>query len=347
MTPAHPNADRWDERAQQWIVWARTPGHDAYWHYRDGFLASISASPGRLTLDLGCGEGRVARDLSTAGHTVVGVDRSERLVRAARDADASTAFVVADASALPFRSSSMVATVAYNTLMDIDDLPSALDEVARTLSPDGALHALIVHPVASSGTFDGDHDAAAFVLDDYFDRHREERTVERGGLRITLGTFHRTLQDYADALRRSGFYISRLSEPQPFPPVENEHGSDSARRGHRMPMFLQLTATKSTSEPHDGLQVLLTEWLEWFHATMPDGTPESFLLKADEEIAEFREQPSLEELSDVIVTLIGWLDLSGYNLDALIDSSRVKLQTNRTRRWQRLPDGRYKHAADI
>ncbi len=230
--------------------------------------------------------------------------------------------------------------------MDIDDLPGAIEEVSRSLSPSGALHASIVHPVASSGTFNGDHDDARFVLDDYFDRHHQERTVERRGLRVALGTFHRTLQDYADALRSSGFRISRLSEPRPSSPVENEHGSESARRGHRTPMFLQLAAVKEAPLRHDDLHTLLTEWLEWFRTTMPEAAPESFLLKADEEVAEFREEPSLEELSDVIVTLIGWLDLSGHDLDTFIESSRAKLETNRTRTWHRLPDGRYKLAVD-
>jgi hypothetical protein len=60
--------DAWDVHAQDWFSWAREPGHDSYWRFhRDAFLPLIPA-PGRLTLDIGCGEGRVGRDLEQRGH---------------------------------------------------------------------------------------------------------------------------------------------------------------------------------------------------------------------------------------------------------------------------------------
>jgi hypothetical protein len=50
----------WEDQAENWLAWARTPGHDAYWSYRDAFFPLLPA-PGRRTLEVGCGEGRVAR----------------------------------------------------------------------------------------------------------------------------------------------------------------------------------------------------------------------------------------------------------------------------------------------
>lgn len=50
----------WERHAPEWIAWARTPGHDSYWKFhRESFLPLVPG-PGRLTVDLGCGEGRVA-----------------------------------------------------------------------------------------------------------------------------------------------------------------------------------------------------------------------------------------------------------------------------------------------
>jgi len=64
-------SDRWEARAAEWIAWARAPGHDSYWRFhRDQFLKIVPA-PGRRTVDIGCGEGRLTRHLKALGHHVV------------------------------------------------------------------------------------------------------------------------------------------------------------------------------------------------------------------------------------------------------------------------------------
>jgi 2-polyprenyl-3-methyl-5-hydroxy-6-metoxy-1,4-benzoquinol methylase len=70
---------KWEDQAENWLAWARTPGHDAYWYYRDAFFPLVPA-PGRRTLEVGCGEGRVMRDLAARGHRVTGIDRSPALL---------------------------------------------------------------------------------------------------------------------------------------------------------------------------------------------------------------------------------------------------------------------------
>ncbi len=90
----------WEDQAENWLAWARTPGHDAYCSYRDAFFPLLPA-PGRRTLEVGCGEGRVARDLTARSHRVVGLDSSLVLLRHAAAADAGGRYVRADASALP------------------------------------------------------------------------------------------------------------------------------------------------------------------------------------------------------------------------------------------------------
>ena len=60
------NRAAWGSEAEAWVRWARwarTPGHDAYWQYREAFFRDVVPAPGRRTLEMGCGEGRVARDL--------------------------------------------------------------------------------------------------------------------------------------------------------------------------------------------------------------------------------------------------------------------------------------------
>ena len=51
---------------------------DVYWYYRDAFFALVPPA-GRVTLEVGFGEGRVSRDLVARGHRVTGVDVSRTL----------------------------------------------------------------------------------------------------------------------------------------------------------------------------------------------------------------------------------------------------------------------------
>jgi len=79
--------DFWERQAEDWVRWAREPDHDSYWlFHRDRFL-DLLPPPGRLTVDVGCGEGRLSRHLQELGHTVVAVDRSPTMIRYAREAD--------------------------------------------------------------------------------------------------------------------------------------------------------------------------------------------------------------------------------------------------------------------
>ena len=73
-------AGEWEPEAENWVRWARTPGHDAYWYYRDGFFDDFAPRPHGRTLEVGCGEGRVARDLAARGHRVTAIDTSHTLV---------------------------------------------------------------------------------------------------------------------------------------------------------------------------------------------------------------------------------------------------------------------------
>jgi hypothetical protein len=52
-------SEHWERHAADWTRWAREPGRDSYRRFhRDRFLVLVPA-PGRLTLDVGCREGRL------------------------------------------------------------------------------------------------------------------------------------------------------------------------------------------------------------------------------------------------------------------------------------------------
>ena len=92
----------WEPEAENWVRWARTPRHDAYWFYRDVFFDQLLPPPGQGTIEIGCGEGRVASELTARGHRVVGIDSSLTLLHHARTGSADTFYALGDGAALPF-----------------------------------------------------------------------------------------------------------------------------------------------------------------------------------------------------------------------------------------------------
>ena len=224
----------WEQEAENWIRWARAPGHDAYWRYREAFFAIVPPA-GRATLEVGCGEGRVARDLKARGHDVTGIDSSPTLLAAAREADPGGRYELADAATLPFADASFDRVVAYNSLMDVDDMPGAVREAARVLTPDGQLCVCVTHPLADAGSFASRDTDAPFVIEgEYFGRRRFEGTFERDGLRMTFHGWCHPLQDYMGALEAVGLRIEALREPIGTPEPDE--------RWLRLPMFLMLRA---------------------------------------------------------------------------------------------------------
>jgi SAM-dependent methyltransferase len=234
----------WEDEAESWVRWARAPDHDSYWYYSPGFLDEIVPAPGRRTLEIGCGEGRVVRDLAARGHSVVGIDSSPTLLRHARESDPGGEYLLADAAALPFADSSFDMVVAYNSLMDIDDMPGAVREAARVLEPGGRLCICITHPVNDAGLFATEEPDAEFVISAGYlgERRRIDLTFERAGLTMTFHGWLYSLEDYGRALEDGGFVIERLREPPaPRRLVERD---PRQRRWQRVPMFLWLLTRK-------------------------------------------------------------------------------------------------------
>ena len=241
MTNIEPDHRHWARHADEWIAWARTPGHDAFWAYRADLLGFIGQGAG-AALDVGCGEGRVSRVLKECGYRVTATDPVAAFVRAAEEASSADAYEVAAATSLPFADDSFDLAIAYNVLMDIDDVPSALREIARVLRPSGTLAVSIVHPFSDRGRFAGPEPDAPFVVPgSYFGRDRFEGAEERNGLRMHFAGWSRPLEYYAAALERAGLTISALREPLPA-------GGDAWKhleRWRRVPLFLWLKARPS------------------------------------------------------------------------------------------------------
>lgn len=235
--------DKWNEHADQWIAWVRDPDHpDSYWRFHRKHFLELVPSPGKLTLDIGCGEGRVGRDLQEKGHRVVGVDWSMTMCKAATRHDEAPIRVIAgDAARLPLADASADCAIAFMALQDIDDMAGAIAEIARVLEDGKKLALAIVHPMYSNGRFAtaGPSEGAFVIRRSYFDRELCISQDGRDGMKVTFFREHRPLQAYITALISSGFSIEQWHEV-------TEEDQDNPR--HRIPMFLDILASRKPRE---------------------------------------------------------------------------------------------------
>jgi SAM-dependent methyltransferase len=231
ILPAMTLRDAWDRQADEWGRFVRTPDADrTNERFNLPRLLDLLPPPGRATLDLGCGEGRLGRELVRLGHRVVGVDSSPRMVELASESHEA---VVADAAALPFPDGSFDLVTAFMSLMDMDDMPAALREIARVLEPDGRLVVTVVHPL-NSASFPRVHGRHTLVISDYREQRRYLDTVERDGLEMTFESFHYSLEAYWGAVREAGFVVDDLRELY----------DDAHPTWRKVPLFLRLDARK-------------------------------------------------------------------------------------------------------
>jgi SAM-dependent methyltransferase len=230
-------AAAWDREAEAWVRWARSPALDhAFWRLNLPALLELLPAPEGTTVDVGCAEGRLARELSRRGYEVIAVDGSPAMVAAARAADPDLDVRLGDAAALPLDDDSVALAVASMALMNFEDLGGAVAEVARVLRPGGRFCFSILHPLNSWGDA-GAGDRAAVP---YFEPARYREEVSEGDETVVLNDIHRPLSAYFAALERGGFAVEALREPRP----DAAHAADfaAAARWRERPGFLHVRA---------------------------------------------------------------------------------------------------------
>jgi demethylmenaquinone methyltransferase/2-methoxy-6-polyprenyl-1,4-benzoquinol methylase len=102
---------------------------------------ALGIPAGSRVLDLACGTGDLCRILSDRGHSVVGLDFSEGMLRAAHT---TTPLVRADALQLPFAPGSFDAITCGFGLRNFTAIAPVLRECARVLRPRGRVGLLEV-----------------------------------------------------------------------------------------------------------------------------------------------------------------------------------------------------------
>ena len=232
--------EAWDRQGPTWTQWARTPGHDSFTRFHGERFFALLPPPGRLTVDIGAGEGRVARTLRPRGYRVVEVEGSEFLARA--NAELTRGCVIrADAARLPLRDRIADLAIAFMSMQDVDDMPAAIAEAARVLEPGGHLVMAIVHPMNSAGAFakaapgEPEHDRRFVIEDSYFDEYNYADDIVRDGLPMRFESAHRPVESYSRAFEDAGFAIEALREV-------GEPDPDD--KWSRLPLFLDVRAVR-------------------------------------------------------------------------------------------------------
>jgi SAM-dependent methyltransferase len=234
----------WDEHAQWWID-GFTNGVDPEYEEQIIPMAVEELAGFTNILDVGCGDGQIARALAVQGCTVLGVDPTQLHIDIANERGGGPTYVLGGATKLPAEDGSMDAVIACLVFEHIDEMDAAVAEVARVLRPGGQFSFFLNHPLLQtpgSGWID-DH-----IIDPPEQYWRigpylvEAESVEEVELNVYIRFIHRPLSRYINALISNGLMIERMAEPSP--PQGFLDRAPEYALAHTVPRLLYLRSVK-------------------------------------------------------------------------------------------------------
>jgi SAM-dependent methyltransferase len=197
-----------DDADQLWEInaawWAEefTEGADAEYSEQILPLAAEHLAGARRILDVGCGEGQIAR--LAAG--LPGVERG------------GVALARSGAAGLPFPDAAFDAVIACLVFEHITAVDEALAEVGRVLVPGGRFVFMLNHPLLQtpgSGWIDDT------ILDEQYWRIGpylvEDDSIEEVAKDVFIPFIHRPLSRYVNGLAAAGLFVTHMGEPVPPP----------------------------------------------------------------------------------------------------------------------------------
>jgi SAM-dependent methyltransferase len=215
-----PVGDLWETHAGWWQE-GFTAGADPEYEEQILPLAASHLAGARRVLDVGCGEGQVARLAAAGGAEVaIGVDPTWAQVEVAAQRGGGASYGRAEAASLPFADEGFDAVVACLVFEHIRDVDAAIAEVARVLEPRGRFLFFLNHPLLqtpNSGWIDDQ------VLDPPEQYWRigayltEDESIEEVEKDVFIPFIHRPLSRYVNALAENGLMVTRMDEPAPPP----------------------------------------------------------------------------------------------------------------------------------
>jgi SAM-dependent methyltransferase len=234
----------WDEHAQWWID-GFTDGADPEYVEQIIPLAVEELAGRHKILDLGCGDGQIARALAAQGSDVLGVDPTQLHIDVAIERGGGPRYLLGGATKIPADDETFDAVVACLVFEHIDQMDEAMTEVARVLKPNGQFSFFLNHPLLQtpgSGWID-DH-----IIDPPEQYWRigpylvETESIEEVEKDVYIRFIHRPLSRYVNALLANGMMLERMVEPSP--PAGFLTRAPEYALAHTVPRLLYLRSTK-------------------------------------------------------------------------------------------------------
>ena len=234
----------WEINAKWWID-GFTDGADVEYVEQIVPMAAERLTGARRVLDVGTGDGQLARVAHGLGAEVVGVDPTMAQITVAGQKAGGPGYVRAEAASLPFPDATFDVVLACLVFEHISAVDAAIAEVGRVLEPGGRFVFFLNHPLLQtpgSGWID-DHilDEQYWRIGPYLVEADEIEEVEKN---VFIPFVHRPMSRYVNAMVAAGLHIIEMQEPAPpqgFLDKAGEYGEAGT-----IPRLLLLHAQKMT-----------------------------------------------------------------------------------------------------
>jgi ubiquinone/menaquinone biosynthesis C-methylase UbiE len=202
---------------------------------------------GTSVVELGCGDGTLARRLAAAGaREVLAVDSSRRMLAIAADRPhPRVRYLHSDIETLRLPATSADRVVSSLALHYVSDYRGLIHRVAGWLSPGGQLVFSIEHPICTAASPMSGWRSVGGTTVWPVDSYSDESTRTQQWLGCTLHKHHRRLTTLIGGVLDAGLVLTGLDEPWPGDETIARH-PDLAQHSRRPPLLL-LAAVKPTA----------------------------------------------------------------------------------------------------